>query len=86
MNKFIVRTLVYKIRSNKPDSFNYAAFSLAALKGEKRAKAIRYFKKTENDYEESYYKPKGEDDRTLVFESRFECGNLAMVSKVIFFQ
>jgi hypothetical protein len=76
--------LVYKIRNNKPDSFNYAPFSLAALKGEKKAKAIIYCSRTEDAYAESYYKPKDEDDNTLVFESRFECGNLAMVSKVIF--
>lgn len=82
--KLFNRTLVYKIRSNKPDSFNYAAFTLASLKGEKKAKAICYFKKAEDEYEETYYKPKDEDDRTLVFESRFECGNLAMVSKVTF--
>ena len=29
-----------------------------------------------------YYKPTGPEDKTLVFESRFECGNLNMVNKV----
>ena len=77
---------MYKIRSNKPDSFNYTAFSLASLKGEKKAKAICYLKtNTGDEYSESYYKPKDENDDTLVFESRFECGNLAMASKVIYF-
>ena len=28
-----------------------------------------------------YYKPKDENDRTLVFESRFESGNLQLVHK-----
>jgi hypothetical protein len=31
---------------------------------------------------EPYYKPKNNDDDTLVFESRFECGNLDMAIKV----
>lgn len=30
---------------------------------------------------EQYYKPKGPDDTTLVFESRFESGNLSMAVK-----
>jgi hypothetical protein len=30
----------------------------------------------------AYYTAKGEEDRTLVFESRFESGNLSLVSKV----
>ena len=29
----------------------------------------------------SYYRPKDENDRTLVFESRFESGNLQLVHK-----
>ncbi|WP_367175755.1 M14-type cytosolic carboxypeptidase, partial [uncultured Agitococcus sp.] len=29
-----------------------------------------------------FYIPKNAADRTLVFESRFECGNLSLVSKV----
>ncbi len=29
----------------------------------------------------SYYTPKGESDKTLVFESRFECGNLSLAAK-----
>jgi cytosolic carboxypeptidase protein 2/3 len=29
-----------------------------------------------------YYKPKDKDDRTLVFESRFESGNLQLAHKV----
>jgi hypothetical protein len=29
-----------------------------------------------------FYTPTGPNDHTLVFESRFECGNLSMVSKV----
>ncbi len=30
---------------------------------------------------EPYYKPKSNDDDTLIFESRFECGNLDMAIK-----
>lgn len=29
-----------------------------------------------------FYKPENKDDRTLVFESRFECGNLSMALKL----
>jgi len=31
---------------------------------------------------EPYYKLKNNEDKTLVFESRFECGNLCLVLKV----
>jgi hypothetical protein len=31
----------------------------------------------------SYYTPTGLDDHTLVFESRFECGNLSLAVKVL---
>ena len=31
---------------------------------------------------ESYYKLKDEKDETLIFESRFECGNLCLALKV----
>ena len=31
---------------------------------------------------QQYYKKKGEDDKTLIFESRFESGNLAAATKV----
>ena len=31
---------------------------------------------------EPYYKRKNEEDKTLIFESRFESGNLAVAAKV----
>jgi hypothetical protein len=37
----------------------------------------------DNEFEGCYYKPSGKEDKTLVFESRFESGNLAMAAKVI---
>jgi hypothetical protein len=40
------------------------------------------FEGTLEDYSECFYQPKSLDDKTLVFESRFESGNLAMASKV----
>ena len=31
---------------------------------------------------ESFYQRKGPDDQTIIFESRFESGNLAAVTKI----
>lgn len=36
-----------------------------------------------DEFKDCYYQPKGPSDETLVFESRFESGNLSMVSKVL---
>jgi hypothetical protein len=34
------------------------------------------------DNSKGYYEVKGEEDKTLVFESRFESGNLGMTKKI----
>lgn len=36
----------------------------------------------QEDFKDSFYKPASTTDTTLVFESRFESGNLSVVSKV----
>lgn len=36
----------------------------------------------QSEFDECYYHPTGPEDATLVFESKFECGNLSMASKV----
>ena len=47
---------------------------------------------SENDIDDSqskfkdyFYQPKDINDKTLIFESKFESGNLSMVSKVNYF-
>lgn len=70
---------MYKIRNNEPGSFNILNFK----KGDMRSKVCSFIEDNGLDYAECYYQPKGIEDSTLVFESRFESGNLAMVSKVI---
>ena len=35
-----------------------------------------------NNFSGSFYRPEGPEDTTLVFESRFESGNLAAAAKV----
>jgi len=78
----LISSLVYKIRSNKPETFNLAICNLQALKGNTKAKVITYVRNSDDEYAGYYYRPKDNEDGTLVFESRFECGNLAMASKV----
>ena len=47
----------------------------------KKKSPIKDFSKTDEKEPSPYYIPINNNDTTLVFESRFECGNLLAVSK-----
>jgi hypothetical protein len=88
-----VRKLVYKRDEtplgNNPADFNQNQINLRRYiqNGHEKNKKTREAAETlssssVDEFEGCYYQPKDDKDRTLVFESRFESGNLSMVSKV----
>ena len=89
-------TIVYKRDEELIDytneEFNMIRFNLKKylLKGADENEKMRLSLEDENkmdnlfknEFEGCYYQPVGKEDRTLVFESRFESGNLSIASKV----
>lgn len=73
--------------------FNRSQFSLKKYLRESMEKAKKGGKEKERlrtddprsgneEFEDCYYQPAGPEDTTIVFESKFECGNLSMAAKV----
>lgn len=58
---------ILKIKNTKHDK-NYIKWKWSFMDNKKQIKP--------------YYTPKDENDKTLIFESRFESGNLALAAKV----
>ena len=95
------RNIVYKRYEeiNSPDNFNMNKCDFKkslSYEGKKAMKRIRKLESLNNRninqdnlisvdrYKDYFYQPT-QNDKTLVFESRFESGNLALVSKVKLF-
>ena len=91
------RKIVYKrnLKTDSSSQFNNSIFNinkfqpikLVSANGKVQQKSLDELENDSYDpqskFKDYFYQPKDVNDKTLVFESKFESGNLSMASKVV---